>query len=81
LQEIQTRLQFACLFISHDLAVVDILAHRIAVMQHGRLVEVGTRDQILKSPKDPYTQRLISAVPVPDPAEQKKRREARQALK
>ena len=81
LQEIQTRLQFACLFISHDLAVVDILAHRIAVMQLGRLVEVGTRDQILKHPKDPYTQRLISAVPVPDPAEQKKRREARQALK
>ena len=81
LQEIQTRLQFACLFISHDLAVVDILAHRIAVMQNGRLVEEGLRDQILKNPKYPYTQRLISAVPVPDPAEQKKRREARQALK
>lgn len=81
LQEIQSRLQFACLFISHDLAVVDILAHRIAVMQHGHLVEVGTRDQILKNPQDPYTQRLIAAVPIPDPAEQKKRREARLAAK
>ena len=77
LLELQDQLKFACLFISHDLAVVDILAHRIAVMQEGRLVEVGDRDQILKHAKDPYTQRLIAAVPVPDPAEQKKRREAR----
>jgi peptide/nickel transport system ATP-binding protein len=58
LQELQEELKFACLFISHDIAVVEILAHRIAVMQHGRLVEVGDRDQILRSPKDPYTQRL-----------------------
>jgi peptide/nickel transport system ATP-binding protein len=77
LQELQEELKFACLFISHDIAVVEILAHRIAVMQHGVLVEVGDRDQILRSPKDPYTQRLLAAVPVPDPAEQKKRREAR----
>jgi len=80
LQEIQQELKFACLFISHDIAVVEILAHRIAVMQHGRLVEVGDRDQVLRSPQDPYTQRLLSAVPVPDPAEQKRRREARMAL-
>lgn len=79
LQEIQGRLKFACLFISHDLAVVDILSHRIAVMQNGNLVEVGSRDQILKNPQDPYTQRLLSAVPVPNPAEQKARREARLA--
>ena len=78
---LQDQLKFACLFISHDLAVVDILAHRIAVMQEGRLVEVGDRDQILKHAKDPYTQRLIAAVPVPDPAEQKIRREARLAAK
>jgi len=81
LQELQGQLKFACLFISHDLGVVDILAHRIAVMQNGKLVEVGDRDQILKHPKDPYTQRLIGAVPVPDPAEQKLRREARLASK
>jgi len=81
LQSLQDRLKFACLFISHDLAVVDILSHRIAVMQNGRLVEVGTRDQILKNPREEYTKRLISAVPIPDPAEQKIRREARLSLK
>jgi peptide/nickel transport system ATP-binding protein len=81
LQELQGKLNFACLFISHDLAVVDILSHRIAVMQNGLLVEVGDRDQILKNPKNDYTKRLISAVPVPDPAEQKIRREARLAGK
>jgi len=80
LQELQEELKFACLFISHDIAVVEILAHRIAVMQHGRLVEVGDRDQILRSPKDAYTQKLLAAVPVPDPAEQKRRREARKAM-
>ncbi len=80
LQDLQQQLQFACLFISHDLAVVDILAHRIAVMHHGKLVESGTRDQILRGAKDPYTQRLIAAVPVPNPEEQKVRREARAAL-
>jgi peptide/nickel transport system ATP-binding protein len=79
LQELQGKLNFACLFISHDLAVVDILSHRIAVMQNGFLVEVGDRDQILKNPRHEYTKMLISAVPVPDPAEQKIRREARLA--
>jgi peptide/nickel transport system ATP-binding protein len=77
LVELQEKLKFACLFISHDLAVVDKLAHRIAVMQNGELVEIGERDQILKKPTQDYTRRLISAVPVPDPAEQKSRREAR----
>lgn len=77
LQNLQNKLKFACLFISHDLAVVDILSHRIAVMQEGRLVEVGPRDQILKSPQQEYTRRLISAVPVPNPAEQRQRRQAR----
>lgn len=81
LQELQEKLNFACLFISHDLAVVDILSHRIAVMQEGRLVEVGERDQILKNPKDDYTRKLIAAVPVPDPKEQRERREARLAGK
>ena len=81
LQHLQDRLKFACLFISHDLAVVDILSHRIAVMQQGRLVEVGMRDEILKSPKNDYTRRLISAVPVPDPAQQRARREARLSMR
>jgi peptide/nickel transport system ATP-binding protein len=81
LQELQGKLHFACLFISHDLAVVDILAHRIAVMQDGKLVEVGDRDQILQNADNAYTRRLIAAVPVPDPAEQRIRREARLAAK
>jgi len=81
LQELQDKLKFACLFISHDLAVVDILAHRIAVMQNGRLVEVGSRDQILKNPREDYTKRLIGAIPIPDPAAQRIRREARLASK
>ena len=79
LQELQAQLKFACLFVSHDLAVVDLLAHRIAVMHKGKLVETGTRDQILRSPSDPYTQRLIAAVPVPDPVLQRERRELRRA--
>ncbi|SDH89608.1 ABC transporter ATP-binding protein [Agrococcus jejuensis] len=74
---IQQELQFACLFVTHDLAVVDSLAHRIAVMRKGRIVEQGTRDDILRRPQDPYTQRLISAVPLPDPVAQRTRREER----
>jgi peptide/nickel transport system ATP-binding protein len=77
LQELQQKLQFACLFVSHDLAVVDVLVQRIAVMYKGRLVEVGTRDQILRNPKDPYTRSLIAAVPLPDPVAQRERRESR----
>ncbi len=81
LQELQVQLGFACLFVSHDLAVVDILAHRIAVMHRGRIVEQGTRDEILRTPKDPYTQRLLAAVPLPDPLLQRERRESRAATR
>ena len=81
LQELQEKLKFACLFISHDLAVVDILAHRIAVMEDGLLVETGPRDEILRNPKMAYTQRLLAAVPVPNPEEQRIRREDRLAKK
>jgi peptide/nickel transport system ATP-binding protein len=81
LQEIQREQQFATLFISHDLAVVDLLAHRIAVMRQGKIVEQGTKDQILRNPREEYTKKLIAAVPVPDPAEQRKRREIRAAVK
>jgi peptide/nickel transport system ATP-binding protein len=77
LTEIQKEQQFAILFISHDLAVVDLLSDRIAVMNHGKIVEQGSTDQILRNPQHPYTQRLIAAVPVPDPEEQRKRRRSR----
>ncbi len=78
--ELQTELAFGCLFISHDLAVVDRLANRVAVMQHGQLVEIGPRAQVLNDPQDDYTRRLIAAVPIPDPAEQHRRREERGKL-
>ncbi len=74
LKELQRERGFACLFITHDLAVVDALADRIAVMRHGELVEVGSREQILRYPREQYTQRLLAAVPVPDPAVQNERR-------
>jgi peptide/nickel transport system ATP-binding protein len=79
-QELQSEQGFACLFISHDLAVVEILSRRIAVLHHGHLVEMGTREQILSQPVDDYTKRLLAAVPVPDPAEQALRREQRDKL-
>jgi len=79
-EKLQADLGFACLFISHDLAVIDRLADRIVVMNLGKLVEQGPTDQILRNPREDYTKRLIAAVPVPDPAEQTRRREARAAL-
>ena len=79
--DLQSKLQFACLFISHDLAVIDILCHRVAVMQDGLLVEQGERDSILKNPQQSYTRRLIDAVPVPDPRIQAERRTQRIAAK
>ncbi|NUU17100.1 ABC transporter ATP-binding protein [Cellulomonas humilata] len=79
-QDLQREHGFACLFISHDLAVVEMLSDRIAVMHNGKLVEVGETAQVVNHPRDPYTQRLLAAVPVPDPAAQQARREARDAL-
>jgi peptide/nickel transport system ATP-binding protein len=79
LQQIQKEQQFATLFISHDLAVVDLLSDRIAVMQFGEIVEQGEKDQILRNPQHEYTKKLIAAVPVPDPKEQRQRREARRS--
>ncbi|BDZ41688.1 hypothetical protein GCM10025865_09870 [Paraoerskovia sediminicola] len=72
--ELQAELGFACLFISHDLAVVDLLADRIAVLYRGEVVEEGTGEEVLGSPKDPYTQRLLASLPVPDPVLQAARR-------
>jgi peptide/nickel transport system ATP-binding protein len=79
--ELQREFGFAALFISHDLAVVDILADRIAVLYHGRLVEEGTGAEVLGAPKDPYTRRLLASLPVPDPAAQAIRREELRALR
>ena len=76
-RELQQRLGFAALFISHDLAVVDSLAHRIGVLYRGELVEQGHGPDVLQRPQHEYTRRLIASLPVPDPVEQARRREAR----
>lgn len=79
--ELQKELGFAALFISHDLAVVDLLADRIAVLYHGELVEEGTGADVLGAPRHPYTKRLLASLPVPNPREQAKRREELRRLR
>ena len=69
----------AYLFITHDLAVVRHFADRVAVLDHGRIVETGTAADVCENPRHPYTQRLVAAAPVPDPRMQQRRREARLA--
>ena len=76
-RSLQQRLGFAALFISHDLAVVDSLAHRIGVLYRGELVEEGVGPDVLQRPQHEYTRKLIASLPVPDPVEQARRREAR----
>ena len=78
--DLQRDLGFAALFISHDLAVVDMLSDRIAVLYKGQLVEEGVGSEVLGNPQHPYTQRLLASLPVPDPREQMERREALRAL-
>lgn len=78
--EIQERTGVAYLFITHDLAVVRHVSHRVAVMYRGEIVEYGEGDQVTARPEHPYTQRLFMAAPVPDPDEQAQRRASRRAL-
>lgn len=79
LLDLQRRMGFSCLFISHDLAVVESLASKVAVMRKGSIVETGSISQVLHQPQEPYTKRLIAAAPIPDPREQRRRTLARQA--
>jgi oligopeptide transport system ATP-binding protein len=67
LQDLQKKLGLTYLFISHDLSMVRHIANRVAVMYLGKMVELGTVDQLFSRPKHPYTKALLSAVPVPDP--------------
>ena len=69
--ELQQELGLSYLFISHDMGVVERISHRVAVMQHGRIVEIGTRQQIFEAPQQAYTKALIAAVPVADLAPSK----------
>ncbi|MFC6477037.1 ATP-binding cassette domain-containing protein [Pseudomonas asuensis] len=66
LERLQEEYQLSYVFISHDMAVVERICHRVAVMFCGQIVEIGQRDQVLGNPQHPYTRRLLSAVPMPD---------------
>ena len=79
-KEIQQEYGFGCLFISHDLAVVEILSHWVGVLYKGKLVEQGIGSRVMGHPEHSYTKRLIASLPVPDPAEQARRREEHRAL-
>jgi peptide/nickel transport system ATP-binding protein len=72
--ELQARMGLAYLFISHDMAVVERVSHRVAVMCLGEIVEIGPRAAIFGNPQHPYTRRLLDAVPVPDTARRLARR-------
>ncbi len=73
LQDLQAKLGLTYLFIAHDLAVVRHISDYVAVMYLGRIVEIGTTDDVFKNPTHPYTRALLSAVPVPDPAARQQR--------
>jgi len=73
LQELQQRLNLTYLFIAHDLSVVEHISDRVAVMYVGKLVEMATTEELFRNPKHPYTERLLSAVPKPDPLLKKDR--------
>jgi peptide/nickel transport system ATP-binding protein/oligopeptide transport system ATP-binding protein len=74
LEELRARLNLAYLFIAHDLSVVRHISDRVAVMYLGKVVETGTRDDIYNHPAMPYTQALLSSVPVPDPPVERMRK-------
>ncbi|KOG42203.1 ABC transporter ATP-binding protein [Streptomyces decoyicus] len=73
LDELKTRLGLSYLFVAHDLSVVRHIADRIAVMYLGRIVELGAADDVFAAPSHPYTQALLSAVPLPDPRKERER--------
>lgn len=77
LASLQHELGFACLFVSHDLAVVEQVASQVVVLRQGQVVEAGKTTKVLSAPSDPYTQALVAAVPVPDPIIQTQRRAKR----
>lgn len=73
--DLQERLKLSYLFISHDMAVVERVSHRVAVMYLGEIVEIGPRQGIFENPQHPYTKRLLSAVPIADPSQRSVRRQ------
>ena len=74
LDDLRTRLNLSYLFIAHDLSVVKYVSHRIAVMYLGKIMEIATTEELFDRPSHPYTQALLSAIPIPDPKRERARR-------
>lgn len=75
MMELQDEFGISFVFISHDMAVVERISHKVAVMYLGRIVEIGSRKQIFENPSHPYTQKLLNAVPIANPMKKQKKRE------
>ena len=73
LQDLQRKLGLTLLFIAHDLRIIEHLSDRVAVMYQGKIVELATRDDIYTKPQHPYTRSLLSAIPVPDPRQRRRK--------
>ena len=73
MMELQEEFSLTYLFISHDMAVIERVSHRIGVMYLGEIVEIGLRSQIFENPQHPYTKKLMAAVPIADPTKRKKK--------
>ncbi|MEM6432021.1 MAG: ABC transporter ATP-binding protein, partial [Deinococcota bacterium] len=77
LQDLQEAFQLTYLFVAHDLSVVEHICDRVVVMYVGKVVEIATTEELFRQPKHPYTEALLSAVPIPDPKVRKKRERIR----